>query len=40
VIDLGLLPLTNTAAEFAEIIKNETPFWARVIRDAGVEQIE
>jgi len=40
VIDLGNVPLTNTPAEFAEIIKREKPFWARVIKEAGVKQIE
>jgi len=40
VIELGNTPLTNTPAEFAEIIKREMPFWARVIKDTGVKQIE
>jgi tripartite-type tricarboxylate transporter receptor subunit TctC len=33
-------PLGNSPAEFAELIKAETPFWARVIKDAGIKQIE
>jgi hypothetical protein len=40
ITNLGNEPLTNTLKEFAEIIERERPFWARVIRDAGVKQIE
>jgi tripartite-type tricarboxylate transporter receptor subunit TctC len=35
--DLGLAPVGNTPAEFAAIIKKETPEWAKVIRDAGIK---
>jgi len=37
---LGLVPLSNTPAEFAQIIKAEAPFWARLIKDAGIKQID
>jgi tripartite-type tricarboxylate transporter receptor subunit TctC len=39
-MDNGQVALSDTPAEFAELIKNETPYWARVIKDAGIEQIE
>jgi tripartite-type tricarboxylate transporter receptor subunit TctC len=35
--ELGLEPVGNTPAEFAAIIKKETPEWARVIKDAGIK---
>jgi tripartite-type tricarboxylate transporter receptor subunit TctC len=35
--DLGLEPVGNTPAEFTAIIKNETPEWAKVIKDAGIK---
>jgi tripartite-type tricarboxylate transporter receptor subunit TctC len=38
--DIGQVALSDTPAEFADLIKKETPYWARVIKDAGVEQIE
>jgi tripartite-type tricarboxylate transporter receptor subunit TctC len=38
--DLGNVPLKNSPAEFAELIKAEKPFWARIIKDAGVQPIE
>jgi len=34
--DLGLEPVGNTPAEFAAVIKKETPEWATVIKDAGI----
>jgi tripartite-type tricarboxylate transporter receptor subunit TctC len=37
---LGIVPLSNTPAEFAQIIKAEAPFWARLIKDAGIKQID
>jgi tripartite-type tricarboxylate transporter receptor subunit TctC len=40
ITNLGNEPMTNTPTEFARIIERERPFWARVIRDAGVKQIE
>ena len=35
--ELGLEPVGNTPAEFAEVIKKETPEWTKVIRDAGIK---
>ena len=35
--ELGLEPVGNTPAEFAAIIKKETPDWAKVIKDAGIK---
>lgn len=35
--ELGLEPVGNTPAQFAAIIKKETPEWARVIKDAGIK---
>jgi tripartite-type tricarboxylate transporter receptor subunit TctC len=35
--ELGLEPVGNTPAEFAELIRKETPEWARVIKDAGIK---
>jgi tripartite-type tricarboxylate transporter receptor subunit TctC len=37
---IGILPLGNTPTEFADVIKTETPYWARVIKDAGIRPIE
>ena len=34
---LGLQPVGNTPAEFTEVIKKETPEWAKVIKDAGIK---
>jgi tripartite-type tricarboxylate transporter receptor subunit TctC len=34
--ELGLEPVGNTPAEFAAVIKKETPEWAKVIKDAGI----
>jgi tripartite-type tricarboxylate transporter receptor subunit TctC len=34
---LGLETVGNTPAEFAAIIRKETPEWAKVIRDAGIK---
>src|ERR1700710_1937304 len=35
--ELGLDPIGNTPAEFAAVIKKETPEWAKVIKDAGIK---
>ena len=35
--ELGLEPVGTTPAEFATIIKKETPEWAKVIKDAGIK---
>jgi tripartite-type tricarboxylate transporter receptor subunit TctC len=34
---LGVQLVGNTPAEFAGIIKTETPHWAKVIKDAGIK---
>ena len=34
---LGVQLVGNTPAEFAAIIKTETPHWAKVIKDAGIK---
>ncbi len=36
----GTLALGNTPSEFAGLIRAETPYWARVIRDTGINPIE
>jgi tripartite-type tricarboxylate transporter receptor subunit TctC len=35
--ELGLEPVGNTPAEFAGVIRKETPEWAKVIKDAGIK---
>jgi tripartite-type tricarboxylate transporter receptor subunit TctC len=35
--ELGLEPVGNTPAEFAALIKKETPEWAKVIKDAAIK---
>jgi tripartite-type tricarboxylate transporter receptor subunit TctC len=35
--ELGLEPVGNTPAEFADLIRKETPEWAKVIKDAGIK---
>ena len=35
--ELGLDPVGNTPAEFAALIKKETPEWAKVIKDADIK---
>jgi tripartite-type tricarboxylate transporter receptor subunit TctC len=37
---IGIVPLGNTPAEFAALIKEETPYWAKMMKDAGIKQIE
>jgi tripartite-type tricarboxylate transporter receptor subunit TctC len=39
-LDLGQVPRSSTPIEFVELIKTETPFWASVIKKAGIKQIE
>src|SRR3954464_3192094 len=36
-VELGLEPIGNTPAEFAAVIRKETPEWAKVIKDAGIK---
>jgi tripartite-type tricarboxylate transporter receptor subunit TctC len=38
--ELGVEVIGNTPAEFAGVIANETPHWAKVIRDAGIKPAE
>jgi tripartite-type tricarboxylate transporter receptor subunit TctC len=35
--ELGLEPVGNTPAEFAAVIKKETPEWGKLIKDAGIK---
>ncbi|MGB7121183.1 MAG: tripartite tricarboxylate transporter substrate binding protein [Bradyrhizobium sp.] len=35
--ELGLEAVGNTPAEFTEVIRRETPEWAKVIKDAGIK---
>src|SRR3954464_14864782 len=35
--ELGLEPIGNTPAEFAAIIRKETPEWAKLIKEAGIK---
>jgi len=37
---IGIVPLGNTPAEFADAIKAEMLYWARVIKETGIKQIE
>jgi hypothetical protein len=32
--------LSSTPTEFAELIRAEKPFWARLIEDVGIKPIE
>jgi tripartite-type tricarboxylate transporter receptor subunit TctC len=38
--DVGLLALGDTPSAFADVIKAETSYWARVIKDTGIKPIE
>jgi tripartite-type tricarboxylate transporter receptor subunit TctC len=37
---IGVEPLGNTPTEFAAVIKSEIPYWAKVIKDTDIKQIE
>jgi tripartite-type tricarboxylate transporter receptor subunit TctC len=37
---IGISPMTSTPAELADKIKTETPYWAKLIKDAGIAPIE
>jgi len=37
---IGDEPLSDTPAEFADMIKAETGYWTRIIKDAGIKPIE
>jgi tripartite-type tricarboxylate transporter receptor subunit TctC len=36
----GLDPIGGTPEEFAAAIKSETPYWAKIIKDAGIKVSE
>jgi tripartite-type tricarboxylate transporter receptor subunit TctC len=38
--DFGYVALGNSPSEFMKLIKAETPYWAKVIKDAGVKRID
>jgi tripartite-type tricarboxylate transporter receptor subunit TctC len=38
--DFGYIALGNTPAEFAEAIKAETPYWAKVIKESGIKRLD
>jgi tripartite-type tricarboxylate transporter receptor subunit TctC len=37
---IGISPMTSTPAELADRIRTETPYWAKLIKDAGIAPIE
>jgi tripartite-type tricarboxylate transporter receptor subunit TctC len=37
---IGIVPLGNTPAQFADLIKVEAPYWAKMIKDTGIKPIE
>jgi tripartite-type tricarboxylate transporter receptor subunit TctC len=37
---LGIVPLGNTPAEFADVIRAEAPYWARLMKSARIKQID
>jgi tripartite-type tricarboxylate transporter receptor subunit TctC len=37
---IGIVPLGSSPAQFADLIKAETAYWARMIRDTGIRPIE
>jgi tripartite-type tricarboxylate transporter receptor subunit TctC len=37
---IGISPMTSTPAELADKIRTETPYWAKLIKDAGIAPIE
>ena len=39
-LEIGIVPLVSTPAEFVAMIAAETPYWARVIKDAGIKPME
>ena len=38
--DNGLDVVGGTAAEFVQVIKTEIPFWAKIIKEAGIKASE
>jgi tripartite-type tricarboxylate transporter receptor subunit TctC len=39
-IEMGLVPLGGSPAEFAQLIREEIPYWAGVIKELGIKQID
>ena len=37
---IGLEPFGGTPAEFAAVIRAEAPYWERLIKEAGIKQID
>jgi tripartite-type tricarboxylate transporter receptor subunit TctC len=37
---IGIVPLGNTPVQFADVIKVEAPYWAKMIKDTGIRPIE
>ena len=37
---IGIVPLVNTPAEFGALIKKESAYWARMIKNTGIKPIE
>jgi tripartite-type tricarboxylate transporter receptor subunit TctC len=37
---IGIVPLGSSPAQFADLIKAETAYWARMIKDTGIRPIE
>ena len=35
--DLGMEPVGNSPAQFAEVIRSEIPVWAKVIKESGAK---
>lgn len=38
--DIGQVPVSSTAGELAELIRTDAPYWAELIRKAGIKLIE
>ncbi len=38
--DNGLDVIGSTPAEFAQVIKTEIPYWAKIIKEAGIKATE
>jgi tripartite-type tricarboxylate transporter receptor subunit TctC len=39
-VGIGIVPLVNTPAEFGALIKKEAAYWAQMIKNTGIQQIE
>ena len=38
--DIGLDLIGGTPAEFADVIRTEIPYWAKIIKEAGIKATE